>query len=585
MALRALAALHDRPSDSALARLLLGRLAMDAGQLDEADAELQHALALARRLDLAPLQADVLHLRGLLRRRQQRPADAIADLEAAVAQVERIRGTLQADRFRAAFLGDRAAMYEDLADCLLEQARVGDRAAAGRAFHVIEQARNRTLLEEMERDLTADAAGDAAAPAMDAAAPLEQLRVARAALNALYSVLHEDTGKDAQRLERWRAQVRMREHEVDEVERRLATTGGVGGAYAAVVTLDEALAMLAPGEALVEYFAVGDALGAMVLGDGRAATFRAIASLADVSARIAAVQFQINRALRPGALDGPRGKRLLGDAQRELAALARLLWTPIESAVKSAERVCIVPHGQLHAAPFAALWLGDHWLIERRTVHTAPSASMLQRLLAAPAGDTGQQSMPTALVVGVADEHAPKIVDEARLVATLLEQAGGSTASLLIDSQATVAAITAAAPQASLLHLACHGRYAPDSPMGSGLRLADRWLTVRDISTLALSARLVTLSGCETGLSRVRPGDELLGLMRSLFAAGAKSVLGSLWRVDDEITREWMTAFYGSLRTVGERTLAQSLRIAHLEVMGRHAHPASWAPFALAGLP
>jgi len=95
-------------------------------------------------LNLAPLLGDLLHARAQLRMAQGDRARALADLRAAVEQVDRVRGSLQADRFRAAFLGNRAALYEDLVDGLLESAQP---EAVVEAWTVAERAKSRSLLD------------------------------------------------------------------------------------------------------------------------------------------------------------------------------------------------------------------------------------------------------------------------------------------------------------------------------------------------------------------------------------------------------------------------------------------------------
>lgn len=110
--------------------------------------------------------------------------------------------------------------------------------------------------------------------------------------------------------------------------------------------------------------------------------------------------------------------------------------------------------------------------------------------------------------------------------------------------EATAARVQAAAPDARLIHFACHGHFSPHDPLGSGLKLADRWLNVREICDLRLRAGLVTLSGCETGRNVVTAGDELQGLSRAFLAAGAAALLVSLWTVQDEAALKLMTDFY-----------------------------------------
>src|SRR5262249_45660333 len=136
-----------------------------------------------------------------------------------------------------------------------------------------------------------------------------------------------------------------------------------------------------------------------------------------------------------------------------------------------------------------------------------------------------------ALLLGVPDPIAPRVEDEVIGLEALFP---GSVP--LLGEAATIAALKQAAPSADIIHMACHGRFRSDNPLFSSLRLADGWLTVRDAYDLRLNCGLVTLSACETGISAVAPGDELIGLARGFFSAGAPSILVSLWPVDDEQT-------------------------------------------------
>ncbi len=97
---RALTLLVNRPAEAAVARQHLAALALQAGAHEDAECMLDEALQSARAIGLAPLMADLLHLRASLRARQGRGAEALAELRDAVEQIERVRGTLQADRLR-----------------------------------------------------------------------------------------------------------------------------------------------------------------------------------------------------------------------------------------------------------------------------------------------------------------------------------------------------------------------------------------------------------------------------------------------------------------------------------------------------
>jgi CHAT domain-containing protein len=252
-----------------------------------------------------------------------------------------------------------------------------------------------------------------------------------------------------------------------------------------------------------------------------------------------------------------------------------MLMAPLRDLFGADDRLLIVPHGPLHLLPFHALWDGRRYLIERNEVHYAPSASVYTHLCDRSVGGSPD---PLALVVGVADTLAPHIEMEARQVAAGL----GDDVTLLIGDQATGTRVCDEAERASIIHLACHARHAPATPLGSGVRLADRWLTVRDILALRLDAELVTLSGCETGRTLVHTGDELVGLLRGFLAAGASSLLVSLWRVDDESASEMMATFYDAWLQES-KSKATALRDAQLQGIARKPHPALWAPFQLVG--
>jgi CHAT domain-containing protein len=98
---------------------------------------------------------------------------------------------------------------------------------------------------------------------------------------------------------------------------------------------------------------------------------------------------------------------------------------------------------------------------------------------------------------------------------------------------------------------------------------------------LRLPAELVALSGCATGMSSVAAGDELLGLVRGLFYAGARTLLLTLWNVREQTNAEFMTAFYRNVNAGQTKPLA--LQKAVMELRDRYSHPYYWAPFFLAG--
>jgi len=102
-----------------------------------------------------------------------------------------------------------------------------------------------------------------------------------------------------------------------------------------------------------------------------------------------------------------------------------------------------------------------------------------------------------------------------------------------------------------------------------------------DLYQMRLGANLVTLSGCATGMNLVAAGDELLGLQRGLFCAGATSLLLSLWDVHDRSTAELMQKFYKNY--IQTKDMARSLQTAMRDQRSENPHPYFWAPFVLVG--
>jgi len=125
---------------------------------------------------------------------------------------------------------------------------------------------------------------------------------------------------------------------------------------------------------------------------------------------------------------------------------------------------------------------------------------------------------------------------------------------------------------------AAHGRMSRDSPF-------DGLLTALEISTgLALSGtKLVVLSACESARGVVLQGEGVASLQRAFLIAGAESVVASLWKVNDDVTKRLMTAFYTFLRAGNSRSVALRRAAAQVRSSPEYAHPYYWAGFVLVG--
>jgi len=607
--------LAGRPLDLAEVRLLRCERLLELARGQDALAEADGVLEVARALVNRPLECDALAWRARAVRATGGRDEAIATLGAAIEVIERIRGSLQADRFRAAAMGSRHGLYEELGALLLERAAATEAAggpesvaARDRASvpEVTDRGRARALLDLVHGGV--ELAEQLASGASEAdRALVRELAASRGAMNALYDRLFNadglagdegaagggaprvvgGNGAARRREEAGRA---LEEHErrVAEIERRLAATRRFRVFAPEHVRAEQVQSVLREDEALVEYAELGGVLHAMVLRHVGAVSIVPLARTGEVVEAGQRLAMCIDRAVlgavRRGAeeRDHPSG----GDAacMRVLERLHAALIAPIEAHLGGVNRLLVSPHDSLHGLPLHAVRGGGTSLIERFEVVTTPSAALLYQSRMHPHQLAG--GMP--LVVGVPDEVAPQMGEEARAVAGALGRAR-----LLVGTDATFAAFAEASGDAPLIHLACHGAFAARNPMQTRVRFSDAWVTVRDVLGLSLPGSVVVLSGCETGRAGVERGGEAYGLGRALLATGASAVVMSLWPVHDRTTRELMESVYQGIgrgylsgeRAGGGMGVARHLAAAQRGLIARGVHPAMWAPFVMMGDP
>lgn len=155
---------------------------------------------------------------------------------------------------------------------------------------------------------------------------------------------------------------------------------------------------------------------------------------------------------------------------------------------------------------------------------------------------------------------------------------------------------TATSPELSkyrIIHFATHGVLDLEHPELSGIVLSmvdekgqpqDGYLRLHDIYNLNLPAELIVLSACQTGIGKQIKGEGLIALTRGFMYAGAKSIVASLWKVDDQATSELMAEFYKQM-FMNKLRPAAALRVAQINLSKnkRWQSPYYWAGFFLQG--
>ena len=548
-----------------MARWLRGEAERAQGHTSEAKQTLEQTLLEANQNEQPQVAERCYTSLGLVASMMGDPESAERAFKQAVALTEELRAPLPGEEFRTAFFSDKLVPYNELMRvCLTSGAnRVGE------ALSYVERARSRALVDQLGGQLNLQTEPRDSFEAE----LLQQLADLRQELNYLYNQINS-SGRQARpgeaEMEIARQALSDRERKTLEIMRQLQHRSQK--IFTQVELLDVAALQrdLGVDTALVEYTTIDDELLAFVVTEKSVEVVRNLGSEATVSAELSRLRFQIDT-LRHGS-EGVR--RHLPDltrrAQQHLQSLYDLLLRPIEARM-SQRRLVIVPHRTLHYLPFQALHDGEGYLLERREVSYAPSALVLQQCLR-----RDKRRLNKALLLGVADEQTPRVHDEIKALTPLFPETVA-----LLNRDATLEELRTHAPAADVVHLACHGQFRPDNPLFSSLQLGNGWLTVRDAYDLNLHCGLVTLSACETGVSAVAPGDELIGLARGFFAAGSPSLLISLWTVDDDATAQLMIEFYQHL--IGGKAPAAALRQAQLNIMATRPHPFFWSPFVLVG--
>lgn len=253
----------------------------------------------------------------------------------------------------------------------------------------------------------------------------------------------------------------------------------------------------------------------------------------------------------------------------ELRASGRRLYdallAPVADELRGHRQLLLAPDGPLHELPWAVLHDGSRWLIERHalsivdTVSDAPADRRAAGELLLGVADAGASALPAS---------ALRQTPLAPLAHAREEIAGlrriGDEVAMLAGNEATETGVRARLPEAEVAHFAVHAWLNVEQPLQSALLLqaggnkagaeSDGLLQAFEIAALRVPAKLVVLSGCDTGRGAELEGVGLLGLVRAFRSAGAQRVIASLWPIADRGTAELFARYYAG----GDRDPAQA---------------------------
>ena len=556
------------PDRTSLCHLLLAKIALKNADLESARQECGMATEEFTGREAPILSYQAALVQGQIEEASFNFAEAEKHYLGAKEILEKLRHGIRGEELKISFLENKLEIYENLVGLCLTRGSAKDHNH--QAWSYMEQAKSRNLLETIVRRKNPVNAHHANGSGLAV-----RILKLRKELNWYYHRIEiEQTASQPAtgiRLLELRQSAEQKEKDFLRLLRELPESEAEAAGVEEVkpASLESVREAIGPNAALIEYFRVRDQILAAVITSNDLEII-SVTTLSRVTQLLSMLQQQFSHFhLSPGHIQ-QLAQPLMATTRATLQELYSQLIAPIRDSLKEPHLI-IVPHESLHAVPFHALFDGSHYLIDSFTVSYAPSASIYVQCSKKDAFTSG-----ISLVLGVASEQTPRVEEEVQSVAAILPNS-----KQLSGVEASEMALREEATNSALIHIASHGFFRQDQPMFSGIRLGDTFLTLYDLYTLNLPANHVTLSGCSTGLNAIASGDEIMGLTRGLLYAGARSLLLSLWNVNDSSTAEFMTNFYKNLAENKNLALAQQKAIQ--QVRKRYAHPYYWAPFVLMG--
>lgn len=273
--------------------------------------------------------------------------------------------------------------------------------------------------------------------------------------------------------------------------------------------------------------------------------------------------------------------------------LYQRLFAPIQRHLGKSQQLLIVPNGALNFLPFEALLTSQEnscqfstypYLIHQFEIAYSYSAALYRELL--------QREQEGGSFIGFAPQFDGNygfntLYRNAESIQAAKKYFAGE---IFLRDQATIEQFIALAPKNQIIHLATHAKANRQAGDFSFIVFADGnggydSLYTRDVYLLALDAELVLLSACETAVGQLHQGEGIISLARGFLYAGARSIMTTLWQINDQANYTLTARLYQKLKK-GKRK-SEALREAKLEQIktadNMNAHPVYWAAFVSVG--
>lgn len=566
--------------------LMIGSAEFHKKELAKADDDFNKSIALLKETGSQDELWRAIYNKSLVNRERGNLTEAVTSMKEAVDVLDRVRSEVLLPEQKWMFLEDRLDVYEDLIGLLINSKNIAD------AFDYAERSKARAFLDllsetriDPHRNLTTD--------------EYEEKRQLQAEMMNLNQSINEEYENEkvnqAAIHELQKERNRLDDQYVSLMLKiRRENPRYAGLQYPQPLKLADAQALIDKDTVLMEYFVgkKGSFCFAITRDDAKAFTLPAEHELNE-KVRL------INGAIQEQDVVWETTSGMYRQYATTARSLYRKLLEPAGVALLGKRKIIVAPDGMLSYLPFESLLTAGNdfrridfsklsYLALNYEIQYVPSISVLAAIDQNRTSDDGNRK---ALIAFADPQSQPQPLPyakaEVKEISKLFPK--GST-TLLIGKDATEAnAKQMDLQDYRIVHFACHGLIDEDHPQFSSLILngggeEDGYLTMREVFDLKLNADLVVLSACKSGLGQRIRGEGVTGLSRSFFAAGASSVLVSLWNVSDRSTSDFMTSFYREMET-GKLNEAAALKAARRKMIlsQKYSHPYYWSPFILIG--
>ncbi|MGD1807801.1 tetratricopeptide repeat protein [Dapis sp. BLCC M126] len=583
------------------------------------------ALSLRRQVDDRGGEATTLSNIASLKRSQGKLTEALTDIEAAIKIIEDLRTKVASPELRASYFATVQNRYEFYIDLLMQLHKQNpNKGYDSKAFHASERSRARTLIELLN---------EASVDIRQGIDP--QLATAERKLQQQLNTIETQRIKllSGKYIPEQKADIeKTRDQLIDEYDKLRDKIRTTSPNYAALtqpqpLTLKEVQQQVLDNDTLLLQYSLGEESSYLW-----AVTKDSIHSYqlpSQVKIKNVATELMVRTT-------SPWERKDIGKIDSAADELTKILLKPVADKLNK-KRLLIVGDRFLQEIPFSALSIpntdgesdGYQPLIVNHEIVHLPSATTIANIrngtksrklapkkvaiIADPVfsredtrltGKTttstvasrsaafpleAQQLDRAARDVGIKWERLPATRTEAEAIMALVPESERTQA---FDFQANREIVTSQElSKYQIVHFATHGFANGKQPELSGvvMSLVDKngnwqngFLRLNDIFNLNLPAELVVLSACQTAKGKDIQGEGLVGLTRGFMYAGAKRIVGSLWRVDDSGTAELMSQFYQRMLKQGLSPV-EALRTTQLEMLEEGISPYYWGAFTLQG--